>query len=73
MRSENNILLRVSPWAHVTLNGKRVGVTPPLTELKLPPGSHNIELSNPGFDTVRKTLKVKPDQPITITHDFDAR
>lgn len=73
MRSENNILLRVSPWAHVTLNGKRVGVTPPLTELKLPPGSHNIELSNPGFDTVRKTLKVEPDQPITITHDFDAR
>lgn len=23
--------------------------------------------------TVRKTLKVEPDQPITITHDFDAR
>lgn len=38
-----------------------------------PPGSHNIEFSNPGFDTVRKTLKVEPDQPITITHDFDAR
>jgi len=73
IRSENNIQLRVSPWAHVTLNGKRVGVTPPLTELKLPPGSHNIEFSNPGFDTVRKTLKVEPDQPITITHDFDAK
>lgn len=73
LRTENNIQLRVSPWANVTLNGKRLGVTPPLTELKLPPGSHSIEFSNPGFETVRKTLKVEPDQTITITHDFDAR
>lgn len=72
-RSENNIQLRVSPWANVTLNGKRLGVTPPLTEIKLPPGSHSLDFSNPGFETVRKTLKVEPDQTITITHDFDAR
>lgn len=73
LRTENNVQLRISPWANVTLNGKRLGVTPPLTELKLPTGSHSIDLSNPGFETVRKTLKVEPDQTITITHDFDAR
>ncbi|KQO26150.1 hypothetical protein ASF11_00020 [Acidovorax sp. Leaf76] len=73
LSTENNVQLRVSPWANVTLNGKRLGVTPPLTEIKLPPGSHSIDFSNPGFETVRKTLKVEPDQTITITHDFDAR
>lgn len=73
LRTENNVQLRVSPWANVTLNGKRLGVTPPLTELKLPPGSHSIDFSNPGFETVRKTLRVDSDQTITITHDFDAR
>ena len=73
LRTENNVQLRVSPWANVTLNGKRLGVTPPLTEIKLPPGSHTIDFSNPGFETVRKTLKVEPEQTITITHDFDAR
>lgn len=73
LRNENNVLLRIFPWANVTLNGKRLGVTPPLTDLKLPPGSHSLEFSNPGFETVRKTLKVEPDQTITITHDFDAR
>lgn len=72
-RSENNLQLRVAPWAHVALNGKRLGVTPPLTELKLPPGAHTIELTNPGFETVRRTLKVESDDTITITHDFDAR
>ncbi len=72
-RSENNLQLRVAPWANVNLNGKRLGVTPPLTEFKLPPGSHTIELTNPGFETVRKTLKVDSDETITITHDFDAR
>lgn len=72
-RSDNNVQLRVSPWANVNLNGKRLGVTPPLTEIKLPVGSHTIDLSNPGFETVRKTLKVESDQTITITHDFDAR
>ncbi|RYF32096.1 MAG: PEGA domain-containing protein [Comamonadaceae bacterium] len=73
LRTENNVQLRVSPWANVTLNGKRLGVTPPITELKLPPGSHSIDFSNPGFETVRKTLHVESDQTITITHDFDAR
>ncbi|MFN3438425.1 MAG: PEGA domain-containing protein [Acidovorax sp.] len=72
-RSDHNIQLRVSPWANVNLNGKRLGVTPPLTEMKLPVGSHTIDLTNPGFETVRKTLKVDNDQTITITHDFDAR
>ncbi|MNT20440.1 Serine/threonine-protein kinase pkn6 [compost metagenome] len=72
-RSDHNIQLRVSPWANVSLNGKRLGVTPPLTELKLPVGSHTIDLVNPGFETVRKTLKVDNGQTITITHDFDAR
>lgn len=72
-RTENNVQLRVSPWANVTLNGKRLGVTPPLTEFKLPPGSHSIDFSNPGFETVRKTLQIESDQTITITHDFDAR
>ncbi|MFY3384146.1 PEGA domain-containing protein [Paracidovorax sp. MALMAid1276] len=72
-RSENNLQLRVAPWAHVTINGKRIGVTPPLTEYKLPPGAHTVELANPGFETVRRTLKIDSDEAITITHDFDAR
>lgn len=73
LRSENNLQLRVTPWANVNLNGKRLGVTPPLTEFRLPPGNHTIELTNPGFETVRKALKVDSDETITITHDFDAR
>lgn len=72
-RSGNNVRLRVSPWAYVQVDGKRVGVTPALTELKLSPGAHTIELRNPGFELVRKAVRLPQDEPVLISHDFEAR
>jgi hypothetical protein len=68
-----NVTLRVSPWAAVQVDGKRVGVTPPMTHLSLPEGSRTIELSNPGFETVKRVIQVVNGKPVTITHDFDSR
>jgi PEGA domain len=70
---DSNVKLRVSPWAVVQVDGKRLGVTPPLTDLSLPAGSRTIELSNPGFETVRRVIQVVNGQTATITHDFDSR
>ena len=72
-RSGNNVRLRVSPWAYVQVDGKRVGVTPALTEFKLSPGAHTIELRNPGFELVRKAVRLPQDEPVLISHDFEAR
>lgn len=72
-RSGNNVRLRVSPWAYVQVDGKRVGVTPALTEFKLSPGAHTIELRNPGFELVRKAVHLPQDGPVLISHDFEAR
>jgi hypothetical protein len=72
-RSGNNVRLRVSPWAYVQVDGKRLGVTPGLTEFKLSPGAHTIELRNPGFDLVRKSVRLPQDAPVLISHDFEAR
>lgn len=69
----NNVRLRVFPWAYVQVDGKRLGVTPALTEFKLSPGAHTIELRNPGFDLVRKQVRLPQDAPVLISHDFEAR
>lgn len=72
-RSDTNVRLRVSPWAVVHVDGKRVGVTPPMTQLSLPAGSRTIELSNPGFETVKRVIQVVNGKTATIAHDFDSR
>ena len=73
LHSGNNVRLRVSPWAYVRVDGKRWGVTPALTQLKLSPGSHTVELSNPGFEVFRKVVRLPQDAPVVISHDFEAR
>ncbi|WP_326535492.1 PEGA domain-containing protein [Pseudorhodoferax sp.] len=72
-QSDSNVRLRVAPWATVQVNGKQVGVTPPVTRLQLPPGLHTVRLSNPGFTPVRQVIKVTKGQTVTISHDFESR
>lgn len=71
--SNSNVRLRVSPWAVVQVDGKRLGVTPPMTQLSLAAGSRTIELLNPGFETVKRVIQVMNGKTVTITHDFDSR
>lgn len=70
---DSNVRLRVAPWATVQVNGKQVGVTPPVTRLQLPPGSHTVRLSNPGFTPVRQVIKVAEGKTVTVSHDFESR
>lgn len=72
-RQANSLQLRVSPWAQVSVDGKRLGVTPPIKRFSLTPGRHTVELSIPGFDSVRHTVLLSAGELVTITHDFDAR
>ncbi|HSD43194.1 MAG TPA: protein kinase [Burkholderiales bacterium] len=40
------IVLTVSPWGEIYVDGKLRGTTPPLAELELPPGRHRLEIRN---------------------------
>lgn len=73
LRADHNLRLKISPWAQVRVNGKSVGVTPPLNQLKLPMGTHTIELRNPGFEAFRQVIELTDEQLVTLSHDFDAR
>ena len=70
---QSSVRLRVSPWATIQVDGKRFGVTPPMTHFNLPAGTRTIQLSNPGFKPVKRVVRVVDGQTVTIAHDFDAR
>lgn len=69
----HNTLIRVKPWAQVYVNGKQVGVSPPLLSLRLELGRHTVELRNAGFESYRRVLQITDGSVVTVIHDFDAQ
>lgn len=64
------VRLAISPWGAVYVNGERVGVSPPLRNLELEPGTHRIEIRNTHFPRRVETVELKPGGEATIRHRF---
>ena len=64
------IMLAVSPWGEVVVDGKSMGVAPPLSELELAPGRYRIEIRNGGFKPYLEIFDLEPNQTIRIKHKF---
>lgn len=64
------VQLSVSPWAHLEVDGKEAGMTPPVSRLVLPAGTHTITLRNEDYAPHTVTLTVAPDRPATVRHQF---
>jgi hypothetical protein len=67
------VMLAVSPWGEVIVDGKSVGVSPPLSELELTPGTHQVEIRNGDFTPHLVTLQLDSNQTIRIKHKFKQR
>lgn len=65
------VVFRVMPWGNVRVNRSPVGTTPPLTQLELPEGQHQIEISNPAAPSVSRVVQVKKGEPVVISHKFE--
>ncbi len=64
------ITLAISPWGEVVVDGKSLGVSPPLSELELPPGHHRIEIRNGSFKPYLETFELEPNQTVRIKYKF---
>ncbi len=64
------VTLAVSPWGEVTVDGRHMGVAPPLTQLNLSPGKHVIAISNADSPVYRKTITVKSGRTYALEHRF---
>jgi eukaryotic-like serine/threonine-protein kinase len=64
------VRIAVSPWGHVEVDGAAAGTTPPLNELNLPEGKHQITLRNEDFPAFSTTVNVVTGQPVSVKHKF---
>jgi serine/threonine-protein kinase len=62
--------LAVSPWGEVYVNGRKAGVSPPLTELRLPPGKYAVEIRNATFPPFRTSVELRAQESVKLRHKF---
>ena len=61
----------IAPWGEVYVDGKMLGVSPPLQEVELAPGRHRVELRNSASQPHVITINAKPGERLRIKHKFN--
>lgn len=61
---------QINPWGDVYVNGKSIGVSPPLKQHKLPPGKYRIEVKNTSFTPYVASVEVKAKEDISVKYTF---
>jgi len=60
----------ITPWGEVYVDGKKLGVSPPLQEIQIGAGRHRVEIKNTTFPPHVQTVEVKTGERIRIRHLF---
>jgi hypothetical protein len=64
------VRIAISPWGNVEIDGAASGAAPPLTEMKLAEGRHQIVVRNGDFAPFVATINVVAGQTTSIRHKF---
>ncbi|MEW5768969.1 MAG: protein kinase [Pseudomonadota bacterium] len=64
------LLFAIAPWGEVHVDGKQVGITPPLKSLKLAPGRHSVEIRNATMQPYRTHIDLAPGQSVKVKYKF---
>jgi PEGA domain/Adenylate and Guanylate cyclase catalytic domain len=64
------VLLAISPWGEVFVDGKLAGISPPMSELELTAGKHRIEVRNGNFKPYQEDVDLTSNQTTKIKHKF---
>jgi len=65
------VQLAVVPWGQIEVNGRAMGITPPLSRLSLPAGKHQIVVRNGDFPAYTASVTVSDEKPVTLRHRFE--
>jgi eukaryotic-like serine/threonine-protein kinase len=65
-----SVRIAVSPWGNIEVDGTPVGIAPPLNELTLPEGRHQVTIRNADFPPFSASISVAPGQPVSLKHRF---
>ena len=64
------LLLAVRPWGEVYLDGRKIGITPPLKRFQVAPGRRLVTIKNSFLPEYRIRLSVNPNAELMVAHDF---
>ena len=64
------VRLSILPWGEIHVDGTKFGVAPPLRDIALKPGTHKIEVRNPGFASYLQVVEIRVGEEIRIHHRF---
>jgi hypothetical protein len=64
------IQVAVAPWGVVFVDGRKVGVSPPLRVVEVAPGEHMVEIRNTTFPPYVERVTVAEGQPARVRHRF---
>ena len=64
------VLLAISPWGEVFVDGKLAGASPPMSELELTVGKHRIEVRNGNFKPYQEIVDLTSNQTTKVKHKF---
>jgi len=68
--ANGSLILAVTPWADVSIDGMHKGQTP-MGAIKLLPGDHTVVLSNPRWSqSFRRRVHIEPGKTVTLRCDF---
>ncbi|MDX1440069.1 MAG: serine/threonine-protein kinase [Rubricoccaceae bacterium] len=70
VRSHGALQVSVNPWADVYVDGVRIGQTPLRNAISLPVGQHRIELRNPEFPTITRSVNIEADETTRATYSL---
>jgi serine/threonine protein kinase len=65
-----NVKLMINPWGTVLVDGVSQGISPPLKNLSLPEGRHQITIVNPNFPAYVTKIEVKKNKLSSIRYNF---
>jgi len=64
------VKIAVSPWGLVEVDGKSSGAAPPITELTLAEGTHQIVIRNGDYAPFTAQIQVTAGQTVSLRHKF---
>lgn len=64
------VKLQIKPRGEVFVDGLSRGKTPPVTEIQVPHGKHQLVVRSPGHPPLEVQLDLQPGEQVTLTHTF---
>jgi hypothetical protein len=64
------LVLAIKPWGEVYVDGKKIGITPPLKRFEVVPGRRQITITNSILPSYQLEATLDQDAQITVMHDF---